>query len=60
MGADAQLSILKDIRILSFTQFLLGPAGVQYLADMEADVIQIEPRGGGLFERTWAGCNLFL
>jgi len=54
------LTILQGVRILSFTQFLLGPAGVQYLADMGADVIKIEPPGGRLFERTWAGCNLFL
>ncbi|HWT79288.1 MAG TPA: CaiB/BaiF CoA-transferase family protein [Candidatus Methylomirabilis sp.] len=54
------LSILQGVRILSFTQFLLGPAGVQYLADMGADVIKIEPPGGRLFERTWSGCDLFL
>ena len=53
------LEPLKGIRILSFTQFLLGPAGVQYLADLGADVIKIEPPGGTLFERTWAGCDHF-
>jgi len=54
------LALLQGVRILSFTQFLLGPAGVQYLADMGADVIKIEPPGGRLYERTWAGCDLFL
>jgi crotonobetainyl-CoA:carnitine CoA-transferase CaiB-like acyl-CoA transferase len=54
------LTILQGIRILSFTQFLLGPAGVQYLADMGADVIKIEPPGGKVFERIWSGCDLFL
>jgi crotonobetainyl-CoA:carnitine CoA-transferase CaiB-like acyl-CoA transferase len=54
------LAILQGVRILSFTQFLLGPAGVQYLADLGADVIKIEPPGGKLFERTWSGCDLFL
>jgi crotonobetainyl-CoA:carnitine CoA-transferase CaiB-like acyl-CoA transferase len=54
------LTVLAGIRILSFTQFLLGPAGVQYLADLGADVIQIEPPGGKLFERNWSGCDLFL
>ncbi len=54
------LSILQGVRILSFTQFLLGPAGVQYLADMGADVIKIEPPGARLFERIWSGCDLFL
>ena len=60
MSSTPPLALLKGVRILSFTQFLLGPAGVQYLADMGADVIKIEPPGGKLFERTWAGCNLFL
>jgi crotonobetainyl-CoA:carnitine CoA-transferase CaiB-like acyl-CoA transferase len=58
--AARPLEALKGIRILSFTQFLLGPAGVQYLADLGADVIKIEPPGGVLFERTWAGCDHFL
>lgn len=60
MDSAAPLTILQGIRILSFTQFLLGPAGVQYLADMGADVIKIEPPGGTLFERNWSGCDLFL
>jgi crotonobetainyl-CoA:carnitine CoA-transferase CaiB-like acyl-CoA transferase len=32
---------------------------VQYLADMGADVIKIEPPGKGAFERGWAGGNTF-
>ncbi len=60
MNPGTPLTILQGIRILSFTQFLLGPAGVQYLADMGADVIKIEPPGGKLFERVWSGCDLFL
>ena len=60
MESDAPLTILQGTRILSFTQFLLGPAGVQYLADLGADVIKIEAPGGTLFERNWAGCDLFL
>jgi crotonobetainyl-CoA:carnitine CoA-transferase CaiB-like acyl-CoA transferase len=60
MHSSPPLALLQGVRILSFTQFLLGPAGVQYLADMGADVIKIEPPGGKLFERTWAGCDLFL
>ena len=51
MNPGTPLTILQRIRILSFTQFLLGPAGVQYLADMGADVIKIEPPGGKVFER---------
>lgn len=58
--AEQPLELLKGIKILSFTQFLLGPAGVQYLADMGADVIKIEPPGSGAFERTWAGADAFV
>lgn len=54
------LALLKGVRVLSFTQFLMGPAGVQYLADMGADVIKIEPPGAGAWERTWAGGETFL
>jgi len=60
MRSSEPLTLLRGIRVLSFTQFLLGPAGVQYLADMGADVIKIEAPGGKLYERTWSGCDLFL
>ncbi len=58
--AERPLELLKGIKVLSFTQFLFGPAGVQYLADMGADVIKIEPPGNGAWERTWAGADAFL
>jgi crotonobetainyl-CoA:carnitine CoA-transferase CaiB-like acyl-CoA transferase len=48
------LALLQDVKIVAFTQFLLGPAAVQYLADMGADVVKVEPPQGG-FERRWAG-----
>jgi crotonobetainyl-CoA:carnitine CoA-transferase CaiB-like acyl-CoA transferase len=48
------LALLQDVKIVAFTQFLLGPAAVQYLADMGADVIKVEPPSGG-FERRWSG-----
>jgi crotonobetainyl-CoA:carnitine CoA-transferase CaiB-like acyl-CoA transferase len=60
MSSSPPLDLLRGVRVLSFTQFLLGPAGVQYLADMGADVIKIEAPGGQLYERTWSGCDLFL
>jgi crotonobetainyl-CoA:carnitine CoA-transferase CaiB-like acyl-CoA transferase len=60
MRSTEPLRLLRGVRVLSFTQFLLGPAGVQYLADMGADVIKIEAPGGRLYERTWSGCDLFL
>ena len=54
------LQLLAGIRILAFTQFLLGPAACQYLADMGADVIKIEPPDRGAWERSWAGADTFL
>jgi crotonobetainyl-CoA:carnitine CoA-transferase CaiB-like acyl-CoA transferase len=60
MKRNEPLSLLRGVRVLSFTQFLLGPAGVQYLADMGADVIKVEAPGGKLYERVWSGCDLFL
>ena len=60
MSERPALSVLSGVRVLSFTQFLLGPSGVQFLADMGADVVKIEPPGGTLWERHWSGANLFL
>jgi len=54
------LGLLTGVRILAFTQFLLGPAACQYLADMGADVIKIEPPGRGAWERSWAGAEVFI
>jgi len=54
------LQILRDVRIVAFTQFLLGPASVQYLADLGADVIKIEAPGRGAYERSWAGGDAYV
>ena len=59
MDHRSEMKTLSGIKIMSLTQFLLGPAGVQYLADLGADVIKIEPPGGA-WERTWSGANHFL
>ena len=59
-GEAPTLNILTGVRVLSFTQFLLGPSGVQFLADLGADVIKIEPPGSKLWERNWSGCDLYL
>jgi crotonobetainyl-CoA:carnitine CoA-transferase CaiB-like acyl-CoA transferase len=48
---------LQGMRILSLTQFLLGPSGVQYLSDLGADVVKVEPVAGA-FERHWSGGDL--
>ena len=50
---------LEGVRIAAFTQFLLGPAGVQLLADLGADVIKVETPGTGAWERHWAGAETF-
>ena len=42
------------MRIISFCHYLQGPAATQYLADMGADVIKVEPLRGA-FERHWSG-----
>ena len=59
-GRRPPLSVLSGVRVLNVTQFLLGPSGVQFIADLGADVIKIEPPGGTLWERNWAGCDLYL
>jgi len=51
--------LLKGIRIVSFCHFLQGPAGAQYLADMGADVIKVEPIDGA-HERRWSGADVFV
>jgi crotonobetainyl-CoA:carnitine CoA-transferase CaiB-like acyl-CoA transferase len=48
------VDLLKGIRVLSFNHFLMGPVGVQFLADLGADVIAIEPPDGA-FQRKWGG-----
>ena len=48
--------LLDGLNIVSFCHFLQGPAATQYLADMGADIIKIEPRDGA-YERHWAGAD---
>ena len=38
------------MKVVSFCHYLQGPAAMQYLADMGAEVIKIEPPNGA-FER---------
>jgi crotonobetainyl-CoA:carnitine CoA-transferase CaiB-like acyl-CoA transferase len=38
--------LLEGIRVLSFCHWLQGPAACQYLADLGADVVKIEPLHG--------------
>ncbi len=47
---------MDGMKVVSFCHYLQGPAAMQYLADMGADVIKIEPPRGA-FERHWAGAD---
>ncbi|OBZ95575.1 racemase [Pararhizobium polonicum] len=49
-------SLNIGMKVVSLCHYLQGPACCQYLADMGADVIKIEPLKGA-FERHWSGGN---
>ncbi|CAD6557800.1 CaiB/BaiF CoA transferase family protein [Paraburkholderia sabiae] len=57
-GATAALP-LHGKRIVSFCHFLQGPAAVQYLADLGAEVVKVEPISGA-YERHWSGADLYV
>jgi crotonobetainyl-CoA:carnitine CoA-transferase CaiB-like acyl-CoA transferase len=46
MSLEGDCLMLNKMRVLAFSHFLQGPAGTQYLADMGADVIKVEPLHG--------------
>ncbi|MGH8800299.1 MAG: CaiB/BaiF CoA transferase family protein [Casimicrobiaceae bacterium] len=50
------MDALKGIRVISFNHFLMGPLGIQYLGDLGADVIAVEPIEGA-FQRKWGGLD---
>ncbi len=52
-------NMLDGMRVVSFCHYLQGPAATQYLADLGAEVVKIEPPNGA-FERHWAGANTYL
>ena len=54
------LALLAGVRLVAFTQFLLGPAAAQDLADMGADVVKVEPPVRGSYERSWSGAGSFV
>ena len=56
-GGTADLP-LAGTRVVAFCHFLQGPAAAQYLADLGADVIKVEPLNGA-FERHWSGADLY-
>jgi crotonobetainyl-CoA:carnitine CoA-transferase CaiB-like acyl-CoA transferase len=57
---SSDLKLLDGIRLVAFSQYLMGPVACQYLADMGADVIKVEQPGHGAWERSWAGADTFI
>ena len=51
--------MLEKMKVLGFTHFVQGPAAAQYLADMGAAVIKIEPLTGA-FERGYGADFVFV
>src|ERR1700746_1451589 len=52
------LDLLQGIRIISFNHFLLGPMGIQALADLGADVIAVEAPEGA-WQRHWSSGDIW-
>ncbi|WP_218005327.1 CaiB/BaiF CoA transferase family protein [Hydrogenophaga palleronii] len=51
--------MLSGIRVISFNHFHAGPMAAQFLGDLGADVIAVEPVDGA-FHRNWGVANHFV
>ena len=51
---------LEGIRVLDFSQMMMGPWATQFLGDMGAQVIKVERPGAGEWERSLPGMGEFL
>ena len=54
------LNLLEGLKVVSFNHFLLGPVGMQALADMGADVISVEPLEGAFQRQFGGGVGVFV
>ena len=50
---------LQGLRVADFSQLVQGPSATQFLADMGADIVKIEPRGGD-WSRGWSIRDCFI
>src|SRR3974390_1369306 len=50
---DVSTGALAGIRVLDLTRVLAGPLCTMMLGDMGADIVKVEPRGGGDDTRRW-------
>ncbi|GAA0971971.1 CoA transferase [Acrocarpospora macrocephala] len=53
-GQQMNEGLLSGVRVVSFTHFFVGAGAAQYLADLGAEVIKVEPVGRGAWERSWS------
>src|ERR1700731_572881 len=58
MQHTSMLDLLQGIRVISFNHFLLGPMGIQMLADLGADVISVESPEGA-WQRHWSSGDIW-